>query len=258
MRRTSAESRGFAARITRQIDDAWRAPLVRMAASGGLVLTLAAALALSPWLRVRQVSWTGTLQLDDARCAAVEAQLLGRPLFLVPQAGIAAGLGAGKSQLDIGFHRHIPGNLEVRVRPRHAIAQIAGGVAIDAEGRVLPAEHCLPGLPRLDGFVLDDKGKRLDGAGRTLLAVLAPCFSVPTLSPSAVRCGADGAVELVLADSGSHVRLDAARAETQLLKLRVFEASLGAEPLPGSIDLRFRDQVVVRDGGGRDAKRRSR
>lgn len=258
MRRSSAGNRGFAIRITRQIDATWRAPLVRLAASGGLVVTLAAALALSPWLRVRQVTWTGSLPLPDARCAAVEGQLFGRPLFLVGPAGIAAQLDISNSNLDIGFHRYLPGTLEVRVRPRRAVGQIADGVAVDARGRVLPAGHCVAGLPRLEGFELDAKGKRLDAPGRALLAVLVPCFTVPTLSPVAVRCGAGNQVELVLADSGTRVRLDAARAATQLLKLRVFEQSRGAEPMPGSIDLRFLDQVVVRDGGGRDAKRRAR
>lgn len=258
MRRTSAESRGFAARFTRQIDAAWHLPLVRLAASGGLILTLGAALALSPWLRVRQITWTGSLPLDDSRCAAVEAELLGRPLLLVSQAGIAHRLGVGKSQLDIGFHPHIPGTLEVRVRPRRAVGEIGGGRVVDGEGRLLGPEHCVPGLPRLEGFALDAKGKRLDARSRALLAVLQPFFAVPTLSPAAVRRGEDNLLELVLADSGARVRLDAARAETQLLKLRVFEESLGAEPMPAAIDLRFLDQVVVRDGGGRDAKRRAR
>jgi hypothetical protein len=258
VRRTSAKSRSSAAGITRQIDAAWRQPLVRLAASGGLVLTLGAALALSPWLRVRQVTWTGSLQMDDARCAAVESQLLGRPLLLVPQAGLANRLGVDKSQLDIGFHAHLPGTLEVRVRPRRAVGQIGDGVAVDAGGRVLGADHCVPGLPRLEGFALDAKGKRLDARSRSLLAALEPFFAVPTLAPAAVRRGDDGQVDLVLADSGARVRLDAARAETQLLKLRVFEESLGAEPMPAAIDLRFLDQVVVRDGGGRDAKRRAR
>lgn len=258
MRRTSAESRGFAARITPPIDAAWRLPLVRLAASGGLVLTLGAALALSPWLRVRQITWTGSLPLDDGRCAAVEAGLLGRPLLLVSQAGLADRLGVGKSQLDIGFHYHLPGTLEVRVRPRRAVGAIGDGLAVDAAGRLLAPEHAVPGLPRLEGFGLDAKGKRLDARSRALLAALQPFFAVPTLAPAEVRRGADGQVELVLADSGTRVRLDAARAETQLLKLRVFEEGLGAEPMPAAIDLRFLDQVVVRDGGGRDAKRRAR
>lgn len=258
MRRSSAERRGFAAKITRQIDEAWRAPLVRAAAAGGVFLTLGAALALSPWLRVRQVSWTGPLQLDDARCAAVEAELLGRPLLLAPQAGIGALLDAANSQLSIQLKPHLPGNLEVRVRPRRAVGQIAPGVAVDAEGRVLGEPHCVPGLPRLEGFVLDEKGKRLDGPSRALLSAILPCFAVPTLTPSRVRCGEDGQLDLVLADSGAQVRLDAARLEAELLKLRVFEQSLGTDPMPESIDLRFRDQVVVRNTGGRDAKRRAR
>jgi cell division septal protein FtsQ len=156
--------------------------------------------------------------------------------------------------VHLQLYRHLPATLEVRVEPRSAVARLVRGPAVDARGRVLGPEHQLPGLPELEGFTLDAQGERL--AERELFAHLAPLFELPTLVPARITLGRDGSeLELQLADSGSRVQLDAELVSSQLLKLRVFEQSLGAEPLPARIDLRFQDQVVVRDTGGRDARR---
>ncbi len=142
---------------------------------------------------------------------------------------------------------------------QRAVAQLDAQTAVDADGRLLGVEHVWPGMPLLHGFGLDAKARRLDPAARALLAALVPLFDIPTLAPSAVEWQEPDDVRLVLADSGAKVRLDASRADTELLKLRVFEESLGSEPMPGAIDLRFQDQVVVRNGGGgRNARVRTR
>jgi hypothetical protein len=122
---------------------------------------------------------------------------------------------------------------------------------------VLSERECLPGLPKLEGFALADGGRRLDEEGRAVLEALLPFFALPTLTPERIR-REDGDLHLVLGDSGTRVRLDARHAPAQLLKLRVFEESRGSDPLPAAIDLRFQNQVVVRDEGTGLARRRSR
>ena len=259
MRRRGARGRASAARGVRWLDDAWRAPLVRVAVTSGVLLSMAAAAALSPLFRVRQVTWTGALQAPIDRCERLESAVLGRPLLFVSEAAIRRDFALGKVNVDLCLRRHLPGNLEVCLVARRAVAQIDAQTAVDAAGQVLGSEHVWPGLPLLHGFGLDAKARRLDPAARTLLSALLPLFDIPTLAPAAVEWQEPDDVRLVLADSGTQVRLDASRADTEILKLRVFEESLGSEPMPGVIDLRFQDQVVVRNGGGgRNARVRTR
>jgi cell division septal protein FtsQ len=230
----------------------WREPLVLTAAATGVLLVVLVALALSPLLRVRNVMWTGSLRPSDSDCAAVEQALLGTPLWFASEADLRARAKLDNKLATLTLRRHLPATLEVTMRGRRAVARLESGDAIDARGRVLAPEHALAGLPRLDGFELAEGGKVIER--RDLLAAILPLFELPTLAPSRIALRDEG-LELVLADSGAQVRLDSERVTSQLLKLRVFEESLGGEPLPGGIDLRFQDQVVVRDTGGRNARR---
>jgi len=224
------------------------------AASTGAALAVAAAAGLSPLLAVRNVTWTGTLRLPEARCAAIEAAVLGRPLLFLSEAALQPGAGLDNDFSHIRLYRHLPATLEVRVEARRAVAQLHDGAAVDAEGRLLPEGNAVAGLPQLHGFELDAGGRRI--AERDLLAALMPLFELPTLAPARIELRAEEhELELQLADSGARVRLDPEHVSTQILKLRVFEQSLGGEALPARIDLRFQDQVVVRDTGGRDARR---
>jgi hypothetical protein len=259
VRRRGARGRASAARGVRWLDDAWRAPLVRAAVASGVLLSMAAAGALSPLLRIRQVTWTGALQAPVDRCTHLESTVLGRPLLFVSEAALRRDFCLDKTPVDLQLQRHLPGNLEVRLVPRRAVAQLDAQTAVDAHGQVLGAEHVWPGLPVLQGFALDSKAQRLAPEARTLLAALVPLFDIPTLAPSTVAWQEPDDLRLVLADSGAEVRLDASHADSELLKLRVFEESLGSAPMPGVIDLRFQDQVVVRNGGGgRNARVRTR
>lgn len=247
--------RGGAKRATPRFETPpWREPLVLTAAATGVSLAVVVALVLSPLLRVQNVMWTGSLRPSDADCAALEAAVLGTPLWLASEAALRQQAKLDNKLSKLTLRRHLPATLEVALRARRAVARLESGEAIDAEGRVLDAEHALPGLPRLEGFELEEGGRRL--ARRDLLQAILPLFELPTLAPSRIALRDEGeALELQLADSGSQVRLDTERVNAQLLKLRVFEESLAGEPLPGGIDLRFQDQVVVRDTGGRNARR---
>lgn len=228
-----------------------------VALSSGLVLAGCALAAHAPWFRVRVVSWTGPLLLSEQRCAAIESACLGRPLLLLSERALLKDLALDGRILRLRMNRHLPGTLELRLEPRRAVARLDARTAIDARGRRLPPEHAVAGLPLLSGFALDANGERLDRGLQPVLDAVRDLFALPTLAPSEVRLSGRN-LELVLADSGSRVRLDAGHAAAQLLKLRIFEESLGGEPLPATIDLRFADQVVVRQGGVRHASRRSR
>jgi len=233
----------------------WRAPLVRLAAMSGVAVAVLAAASMSPLCRIRQVTWTG-LESPDADCAVFESAVLGRSLFFLPEVALRQRMGLDKLPVELRLHRHFPATLEVKLEPRCAVAQIDGGVAVDAGGRALGDAHRLAGLPVLEGFALGAGGKRLARADRDILRTLLPLFRLPTLAPSRVRRGDSGELDLTLADSGARVRLDAESADSELLKLRVFEESLGSEPMPRDIDLRFEAQVVVRDEGRPHARQR--
>jgi cell division septal protein FtsQ len=226
------------------------------AASGG-VLLLATLLVFSPWLRIRTVSWTGPLRLGEPNYRTLETASLGRPLFLVSENALGRSLGLDPHTVRFALHRHLPATLEVSLTPRRAIAVLDEGTPVDGGGRRLASEHALPGLPRLIGFELEPNGKRLQSRGRTVLAAFARLLDLPTLTPSEIRLE-QAEIDLVLADTGTRVRLDPAALAPGLTKLRVFEQSLGQDPMPACIDLRFQDQVVVREKGTGNASRRPR
>jgi cell division septal protein FtsQ len=222
---------------------------VRLAVASGLVAAACALVALSPLLRIRAVSWTGLLQLPEESYAALERQCLGRPLLLVSEASLAATLGLEPGTVRVRFVRHLPHTLEVRLAPRRAVARLEDGRLVDAAGRICDAERAVDGLPRLVGFDLAARGDRLASEAGAMLHAVRTLLDVPTLVPSEVRLEKE-TVQLLLADTGTRVKLDAHHLEEGLLKLRIFEQSQGVTPLPASIDLRYENQVVVRGGGG--------
>jgi cell division septal protein FtsQ len=219
------------------------------------LLAVTALLALSPWLRVRTVTWTGPLHLTAERYLALESAALGRPLLLLSPRGLRQALGLDARTTRISIDRHLPHTLEVRLTPRRAVAKLDAATPVDARGRLLPADHAGDGLPLLVGFEAD--GKRLAPEARRLLAVLHEGLESASLRPAEVRWQGDE-VDLLLADSGCRVRLDAMQADVQLAKLRVFAATLGDATLPAVIDLRFAGQVVAREGGVSRGTRRAR
>ena len=223
----------------------WSSGVVRAAAVSGLSLAAVAALALSPLLRVRTVVWTGTLRAPEAQCQALEQVALGRPLLLVGERRLARALHLESAPVRLRVRPHPLHTLEVRLEPRRAVARLDAQTALDARGRVLGARHALAGLPQLVGFELEPGGKRVAAPGREILRQVRALLDTPLLVPARVELQ-DDEMQLVLADSGTRVRADAAHLEAQLLKLRIFASSLGGEPFPESIDLRFQDQIVVR------------
>jgi len=251
--------RGWVRRVTAPgaVPFALRRSFVWAAGVSVVLLVVLALLVFSPLLRIHTVSWTGPLRLSEASYRTLEAASLGRPLYLVSERVLRRTLAVEPRAVHCSFHRHHPATLEVNLAPRRAVAILDDETPLDGKGRRLASEHALRGLPRLVGFELDPGGKRLQERGRTVLTALRGLLDAPTLAPAEIRL-AENEIDLVLADTGTRVRLDPAAVEPQLLKLRVFEASLGSEPLPASIDLRFEAQIVVREQGTRNASRRPR
>src|SRR5262249_58710719 len=112
--------RDRAARRAPKSESAWRAPLVRLAATSGVAVAVLAAVAMSPLCRIRQVTWTG-LQTPDADCAVFESAVIGRSLFFLPEVALRQRIGLDKSPVEVQLHRHLPATLEVRVEPRRAV-----------------------------------------------------------------------------------------------------------------------------------------
>jgi len=215
---------------------------VLTAVLSGLAVCAAVLALVSPPLRVRTVVWTGSLPPPEGRPRAFEAASLGRPLFLLPEKALRTSLQLDPARVRMRLHRHFPGTLEVQLLPHRAAVVTDAGVVLDARGRVLGPDHSLPGLTVLAGFGLE--AGRLEPSGRRILATLGRRLDAAGLAPARIERRA-GDLVLVLR-SGTRVRLRADRLESDLLKLRLYEQSLGDGHMPTEIDLRFRDQVVVR------------
>jgi hypothetical protein len=219
-------------------------PLVRWAAFQSVLLCLVALVLLSPLLRVRTVVWTGSVPVPDGRYRAVEAASLGRPLALLPERFLHQLLGVDPASVRVALKRHPPGTLEVCMLPRHAVARSEDGVPFDARGRRLDSRHATPGLPVVVGFQHSEASACIREEDAALVASVLAALALPGLAPTRIEL--QGAELLMTLRGTTRVRAHATRLEMELRKLALFEHSLGTAEMPPSIDLRYRDQVVVR------------
>ena len=218
--------------------------LVRAAAGTGLAAFACVAALLSPALSVRRVAWTGPIQVPRSHCQAVEEACLGRPLYLLPERQVRAGLGIDPETAVVDWVRHAPGLLEVRVTPRRAVAVTEGGIVVDRHGRALDRKHALPGLLSIRGFALADDRTALDpDAARLLERVLQGLERAGIPSARVDRRGDDLHVTLVASDT--RLVLSARALDTSLRKLALLRPLLATATLPPRVDLRFRDQIVI-------------
>ena len=222
----------------------WLPPPVLAAALTGLAVWILAATAISPLLRVRTVVWTGSLPPPALGHRAFEAASLDRPLLLLPERRLCATLQLDPAAVRVDLVRHLPRTLEVHLVPRSAAVVTDAGVVLDARGRVLDSAPALAGLPILAGYEV--RGDRLDPDGTRLLRALGHRLDAAGLAPA--RIEKSGGTLLLVLRVGTRVRLDADRVDAELLKLRLYESSLAAGPMPAEIDLRFQDQIVMRAG----------
>lgn len=219
-------------------------PAVRAAAGAGLAAGACVLLLLSPSLAVRYVSWTGLAQPTAPRRQALEARVLGRPLMLLSQRRLEHLLEVDSSKLTLHFERHLPGTLEIVVAPRFAVWFLAPGQVLDARGRLLDPSHAVAGLKRLTGFSLDPEAGTLPRDDQPLLVRLLETEKRTGLEWDSVsRHGND--LVLTLRPSQQQVWLAANRLDAGLRKLCIMARRMEATELPGRVDLRYRDQIVL-------------
>jgi len=222
-----------------------QSPAFVRAALGSALAALACLVALlSPALVVRQVAWTGVVQVAPARCQAVEKASRGRPLFLLPERRLRALLALEPEIAAVRFARHAPGTLEVRVTPRRAAAVTENGTVLDRHGRVLDAKHALPGVTRIRGFALADGGTRLEPESARLLACVQRGLARAGIAVGRVERRGDD-LQLQVSGSDSRLLLSARAVDAGLGKLALLRPVLSAPELPSRVDLRFRDQIVI-------------
>ncbi len=221
-------------------------PVLRAAVLSACLVFLCGALLLSPLFRVTTVVWTGSVVLDGPRCTGMERASLGHSLLLLPERLLRAHVDDSE-RLTVQFIKHFPNTLEVSVISRLAVAMDDRGVVFDAQGWTVPPRHSDPGLPRLRGF--STHNGRLEPAGVRVLDALEQLRTFPALRVERVERN-DEDVAFHLARSRTRVRMRLAALDLQLHKLRLYEESLGAAEMPAVVDLRFRQQVVVRGEAG--------
>ena len=202
--------------------------------------------------RVRTVEVTGTRFLEPY--AVVRAAGLDRDASVFDDADTwRAGALTLPLVEDVRVRRGMPGTVKLEVREVEPVALVAGSTLrpVDALGRLIDLEPAgivldLPvvvGVPIKDGRVATSAGASAIAA-LTVLAVRSPDLA-DRISQVEVTAGA---VRIAFRDVPLEVLLPPHPSDVQLLQLRLAHADLRARgELDGvrSIDVRFRDQVVV-------------
>lgn len=258
--------------VNQRVRSRWTRRAVRRAP--GLVLRLALGavllsgqLALLHWLlasprfAVSQVEVSGLGWLGEAEVRALAAIEAGQNLFGLDAEAVARRLEhhprIKKAQLIRSFPSRV--TLLIEERQSFALALRAGRLYwLDEQGVVLGPEPraVAPGLPVITGLwhreAVGSPTLRAERPGpaiallRTILRTATPLAS--ELSEIDVREADDGPVLYTV--DGIEVRLGAEGWEEQLARLEGVLAQIRAQAEPiESIDLRFRDQVVLKPKG---------
>jgi len=211
----------------------------------------------SPRFAVSHVEIRGLTRLREAEVRAAAGIAPGQNLFTLDGEAVARQVArlprVNRAQLIRSLPNHV--TLLIEERPPFALAVSAGRLYwLDEEGRVLgpEAQAVAPGLPVITGLAHEEadgdlsSGERIQGALALLRAILR------TGSPLAARLSEIdvGQAEegLVLySQDGIEVKLGSEWSEERLGRLEGVLAQLQAEQeAVATVDLRFRDQVVLR------------
>jgi cell division septal protein FtsQ len=203
----------------------------------------------SPLVRVQTVVWTGRVTLPEARYLAFEAATLGHSLWLLPEKSLKELLAADSSVFALEFRRHPPHTLEVCIQPRDAVARLANGTVVDPQGRILGG-HPVEDLPLLLGVAIDAEHERVDHSAQLLLAALHEHLPTAAVRLQEIERQGDE-WNLILADTGTRVRVGSRNLIEQIQKLRVYEQSLAQGEMPAAIDLRWKHQIILGNQPGR-------
>jgi cell division protein FtsQ len=207
----------------------------------------------TPLLATDSVEIAGARRLDETVVRATAGIEPGTNLFAVDVAAAEARVAGLPGVRRAHVARHLPGRVTVLVEERepYALVNAKGLHWIDAEGYLVAADARpgSTGLPILTGIDAPAPGvaapsERLR-AGLTLLHVLERTSGRLATRVSEVDLGRSSGPVLYLVD-GIEVRLGSEAWEDRLARLDGVLADLDARgERVASIDLRFRDQVVL-------------
>lgn len=205
-----------------------------------------------PAFEVRQVEVSGTRLLAPQAVLASARVSGGQNVFDDP-AGWERALAAHPAIRRAEVSRRLPGTLRIRIEEKHPVAYVEAGVLqpVTAAGELLPLDPTrapvdLPIVRGPWGATPDPEARRLLAeAGR--LAELDPGLLAQV---SDIRAAAPGG-PLLLSHPLAEIVLPAGAEGERLAQLRAVLAELerrlgDAAPAAARVDLRYRDQIVVR------------
>jgi cell division protein FtsQ len=207
----------------------------------------------TPLLATRVVEVTGARRLDEATVRAAAAIEPGTNLFAVDVAATEARVAELPGVRRAHVVRHLPGRVTVLLEERAPYALVnAGGLHwVDAEGYLVTADARpgVTGLPILTGVAAPAPGAGAPSealrAGLTLLHVLQRTSGRLAARVSEVDLSRPQSPVFYLVD-GIEVRLGSDAWSDRLARLDGVLGDLDARgERVASIDLRFRDQVVL-------------
>jgi cell division protein FtsQ len=204
----------------------------------------------SPRFAITRVDVSGLESLSEAEVREAAGVREGENLFALDASGVAARLERLPRVKRVQVTRSLPGRVALSIEERRPFALLASGGRlywVDDEGRVLGPEPraVAPELPVLTGRAADgSEGVRMGAA--FLRAMLKSGSSLlPRISEIDVGQSGDGPVLHTV--DGIEVKLGSEAWEERLGRLQGVLAQIETEQEPiESIDLRFRDQVVLK------------
>jgi cell division protein FtsQ len=263
-RRPAVVARQRVGRVRRRarVRRAWRAWLAGLGL-GALALGGAGAgahwLLTSPRFAVHALEVQGVSRLPAERVRAAAGIAPGTNLFRIDPTQVAARVQALPEVRRADVVRELPNRVTVLVEERRPFTLVSAGRLhwVDEEGRRLGVEEraVTPPVPVISGLPEEEVAALGSGPGPRARAALALIRSLLRAgSPLAAEIseidmsGPDGPVLYTV--DGIEVRLGTENWEERLARL---EGVLGQVAQEGgevrAIDLRFRDQVVLRKGG---------
>jgi cell division protein FtsQ len=240
----------------------WRAWGLGLAVGLGLATVGAVAghwLVTSPRFAVGAVEVRGAARVAPERIRAAAGIAPGTNIFRIDPAAVAARVQALPEVRRVDVVRELPNRVTVLVEERRPFTLVSAGRLhwVDEQGRLLGVEEraVTPPVPVISGLPEEELAALATGPGPRARAALALIRSLLRAgSPLAAviseidMSGRDGPVLYTV--DGVEVRLGTEDWEERLARLEGVLAQTAEEGAEvRSIDLRFRDQVVLRKGG---------
>jgi cell division septal protein FtsQ len=215
----------------------------------------------APQFRIASIEVVGVSRLPSDRILSVAGIEPGESIFRIDPAAAAARLEAMPGIRRADVVRELPGRVRIVVEERRPFTLVhAHGLHwIDEDGYLIGEERqaVTPPLPVVSGLGDDEVGAMRSVPGPRVRAALALIRGLlRTGSPLLQQISeidmsrSDGPVLYTL--DGIEVRLGVDDWPDRLTRLEGVLAQVATQELrPIAVDLRFRDQVVLRRGGGR-------